>query len=137
MPANQKAQPATSGIEVSHGDRVMDVSTGVTKLDVVCYYEQVTPLMMAHLQERPTSLGRTPHSVAGENFFQKHGQARTWPGMGISVPIAWSELDQVSSGAHWGIESVPARLSQGNAKAAVSMGPAMQRLGYSAFPTEA
>ncbi|GAB2817081.1 DNA ligase D [Comamonas piscis] len=307
VPARNKAQPATSGIEVSHGDRIIDASTGVTKLDVVRYYEQVADLMMEHLQDRPTSLVRTPDGVAGEHFFQKHWQARamagivqlpqsldpehppllaiagaeglaqaaqfnvvefhTWnakrdkilrpdrmtfdldpgegvawsavqeaaellrvllqelglepflktsggkglhlvvpiqrrhdwdsvkgfskaivqhlaatvperfvaksgpqnrkgkifvdylrngwgattvsawsvrarPGMGVSVPIAWSELDQVSSGAHWGIQSVQARFNKGNApwegyaKAAVSMGPAMKRLGYSASATK-
>ncbi|QMV73362.1 DNA ligase D [Comamonas piscis] len=308
MPARKKAQPAASGIEVSHGDRIIDASTGVTKLDVVRYYEQVAPLMMEHLQDRPTSLMRTPDGVAGEHFFQKHWQVRamagivqlpqsldpehppllaiagakglaqaaqfnvvefhTWnakrdkilrpdrmtfdldpgegvawsavreaaelvrvlllelglepflktsggkglhlvvpiqrrhdwdtvkgfskaivqhlaatvpqrfvaksgpqnrkgkifvdylrngwgattvsawsvrarPGTGVSVPIAWSELDQVSGGAHWGIQSVQTRFSKGNspwkgyAKAAVSMGPAMQRLGYSASATKA
>jgi len=85
MPVRKKTPSVTVGIEVSHADRIMDKSTGVTKLDVVRYYEQVAPLMMEHLQDRPTSLVRTPDGVGGEHFFQKHLQARAMAGI-VQLP---------------------------------------------------
>ncbi|MDO9434479.1 DNA ligase D [Hydrogenophaga sp.] len=60
--------------------------------------------------------------------------ARARPGMGISVPVAWAELEQLKSGAHWTVRSVDERLRKGNApwagyeKAAVSLSTAIRLL---------
>lgn len=69
-----RAGPAVvaQGLRVSHAERVIDSSTGITKLDLVRYYAMVAPLMMPHLKGRPTSLVRAPDGVRGELFFQKH-----------------------------------------------------------------
>jgi bifunctional non-homologous end joining protein LigD len=40
---------------------------------------------------------------------------RSRPGLGISVPVRWDELDGLSSGAHWTVRSVHTRLAEGNA----------------------
>jgi bifunctional non-homologous end joining protein LigD len=40
--------------------------------------------------------------------------ARSRPGLGVSVPIDWSELAQVSGGAHWSLRNIDARLAIGN-----------------------
>ncbi|MCS4295990.1 bifunctional non-homologous end joining protein LigD [Comamonas sp. BIGb0152] len=91
MPAPKQAKPAKTvkpamrGIAVSHGERILDASTGVTKLQLVRYYEQVAPLMMEHLQDRPTSLLRAPDGVAGQPFFQKHLQGRAMAGI-VQLP---------------------------------------------------
>lgn len=76
--ANTKPNPQDSTVgtvRVSNADRVIDHSTGVTKLDLVRYYATVAPLMMSHLKARPTSLVRAPDGVEGELFFQKHWDA--------------------------------------------------------------
>ncbi|KWT95181.1 MULTISPECIES: DNA ligase D [Pseudomonadota] len=290
-----------SSLRVSNAQRVIDASTGITKIELVRYYAKVAPLMMEYLKGRPVALVRAPEGVKGELFFQKHldkGQmdgveqldpalymghpamlevarregllsaaqmnvvefhtwnakkdridrpdrmtfdldpgegvsweqvqeaaqlvqvllkelslptflktsggkglhvvvpikrlhdwdtvkgfsqavvqhlartipqrfvaksgpknrvgkvfvdylrngwgattvsawsARSRPGMGISVPVAWAELGKLTSGAHWNIRTVDDRLRQGNApwdgydKAAVSISAAMRRLGY-------
>jgi bifunctional non-homologous end joining protein LigD len=62
--------PAT--FKVTHGERVMDAESGVTKADLVRYYALVGELMMEHLEDRPVSLVRAPEGVGGELFFQKH-----------------------------------------------------------------
>jgi bifunctional non-homologous end joining protein LigD len=62
--------PAT--FKVTHGDRVMDAESGVTKVEMVRYYALVGELMMEHLKDRPVSLVRAPEGVGGELFFQKH-----------------------------------------------------------------
>lgn len=64
--------------------------------------------------------------------------ARSRPGMGISVPVAWSELKTLTSGAHWTVRTVEERLNKGNApwdgyaQAAVSLTAAMKAMGYKA-----
>ena len=79
------------GIKVSHPERVIDASTGITKLELVRYYESVADWMLPHLKGRPCSLVRGPSGVGGELFFQKHIEslqitgikeldAALWPG---------------------------------------------------------
>ncbi len=41
--------------------------------------------------------------------------ARARPGMGVSVPVGWAELDSLQGGAHWTLRSVAARFATGNA----------------------
>jgi bifunctional non-homologous end joining protein LigD len=82
-----KAAPTDSRLpptfKVTHGERVMDKESGVTKLELVEYYALVGELMMEHLKGRPVSLVRAPEGVGGELFFQKHvADTRKMPGVG-------------------------------------------------------
>jgi len=79
--------PDLSGLpanfKVTHGERVMDKESGITKLELVEYYALVGELMMPHLKGRPVSLVRAPEGVGGELFFQKHVvDPRKMPGVG-------------------------------------------------------
>ena len=62
--------------------------------------------------------------------------ARTRPGLGISVPVRWDELDALTSGAHWTVETVQDRLGEGNDpwagydKSAKTLTRAMKTLGF-------
>ncbi|MCY1004550.1 hypothetical protein OV079_02985 [Nannocystis pusilla] len=47
--------------------------------------------------------GRTATTVAAFS-------ARVRPGLGVSVPVAWSELDKLSAGDQWNIFNLAARL---------------------------
>ena len=71
-PVPAQKPPAPSGLRVTHPERVIDASTGVTKLDLVTYYATVGPLMIEHLRQRPAALMRAPSGIEGELFFQKH-----------------------------------------------------------------
>ncbi|QJE02714.1 DNA ligase D [Massilia forsythiae] len=71
-----------AGFKLTHGERVMDADSGVTKAGLARYYALVGPLMMAHLEGRPVSLVRAPEGVGGELFFQKHVvDTRKMPGV--------------------------------------------------------
>lgn len=83
-PASGHRPGSTSS--VSHGERVVDVSTGITKLDLVHYYAKVAPLMLEHLKARPVALVRAPTGVLGEQFFQKHQVADDVNGMAALDP---------------------------------------------------
>jgi bifunctional non-homologous end joining protein LigD len=69
-PAAEIALPLT--LRVSHPERVIDFSTGTTKIDLVRYYALVAPLMMEHLRNRPIAMVRAPDGIEGQLFFQKH-----------------------------------------------------------------
>jgi bifunctional non-homologous end joining protein LigD len=62
--------------------------------------------------------------------------ARARPGLGISVPVGWDELDGLKSGAHWAVNSVHSRLDQGNApwdgyeSSRAALAAAMKTLGF-------
>ncbi|MDB5891718.1 MAG: ligD [Polaromonas sp.] len=62
--------------------------------------------------------------------------ARARPGMGVSVPVSWDELPQLTSGAHWTVLTVSDRLAVGNtpwddyASSARPLGPAMKVMGF-------
>ena len=57
---------------VTHPERVIDSSTGITKLDLVRYYESIAEWMVPHLKGRACSLLRGPSGIEGQLFFQKH-----------------------------------------------------------------
>ncbi|MFE8643552.1 DNA ligase D [Sphingomonas sp. NCPPB 2930] len=71
--------PLPASLKVTHGDRVVDAESGLCKVDLVRYYATVAPLMLEHLQGRPTSLVRAPSGVGGELFFQKHAEGEGMP----------------------------------------------------------
>lgn len=78
-------KPASStlpaSLRITHPERVIDPSTGFTKIDLVRYYGLVGPLMLVHLKGRPVSLVRAPDGVTGQLFFQKHMEKATMPGV--------------------------------------------------------
>ncbi len=78
------------GVPITHPERVVDASTGHTKLDVARYYASVAEWMLPHLKARPVSLVRAPEGVAGELFFQKHADVRTMPGV-KELPGLWED----------------------------------------------
>ena len=77
-----------SGVRVSSPERVIDGSTGTTKLDLVRFYDSVADRMLPHLKGRPVSLVRGPAGVAGELFFQKHMEAKI-AGVTLLDPAVW------------------------------------------------
>jgi bifunctional non-homologous end joining protein LigD len=64
--------------------------------------------------------------------------ARARPGLGISVPVDWSELKKLTGGDHWNVRSAHTRLDKGNSvwrdyqKSARSLSVAMKMMNYKA-----
>lgn len=77
--ATANAPELPGGLRITHPERVIDASTGITKGDLIAYYAQVAPLLLPHLEDRPVALLRAPEGVDGEKFFQKHAQPRMLP----------------------------------------------------------
>lgn len=80
-------------LRVTHGERVVDTASGLTKLQLVRYYESVAEFMLPHLKGRPCSLVRGPTGVAGQLFFQKHGERTAIPGLRDLDPALWPGHD--------------------------------------------
>ena len=87
--AKPTAAPRVGSIRVSNPERVIDPSTGLTKLDIVRYYESIAEWMLPHLQGRPVSLVRAPAGITGQQFFQKHDDKLSIPGMRELDPALW------------------------------------------------
>ena len=89
VPLTPAGRAGSGGIKVSNADRVIDPSTGLTKLDLVRYYESVAEWILPHLKARPCSLVRGPSGVTGELFFQKHDEKISIPGVKELDPALW------------------------------------------------
>lgn len=80
--ATSKVAPGLlASLRVTHPERVVDASSGVTKMEMLRYYALIGPLMMKHLKGRPVSLVRAPDGVDGHQFFQKHADTDKLPGV--------------------------------------------------------
>ncbi|WP_459252035.1 non-homologous end-joining DNA ligase LigD [Paraburkholderia azotifigens] len=72
---------AVSQIKVTHPERIVDLTSGVTKLELARYYESVAAWMLPHLKDRPVAMVRAPDGIEGEQFFQKHVERTGMPGI--------------------------------------------------------
>ncbi|QOT82148.1 DNA ligase D [Cupriavidus basilensis] len=84
-----RPRPARS-VKVSNADRVIDPTTGLTKGDLVGFYEAIAPHLLPHLRGRPVSLVRGPTGIDGELFFQKHAETIKIPGINVLDASLWA-----------------------------------------------
>ena len=75
-----------ASFHLTHGNRVVDAQSGVTKIELIQFYAAVAPLMLPYLKARPVSLVRAPSGVGGELFFQKHASKNELPGVKLLDP---------------------------------------------------
>ncbi len=59
-------------LKFTHLDKLYYPADGVTKRDVLNYYDGVASLILPHLKDRPLSLKRYPNGIQQEYFFQKN-----------------------------------------------------------------
>jgi bifunctional non-homologous end joining protein LigD len=70
--------PAAPALRITHPERVVDPTSGVTKAALVQHYADVAELMLPHLRDRPVAVVRAPGGVTGKQFFQKHVEGKHW-----------------------------------------------------------
>lgn len=90
-----------AGIRITHADRVIDPSTGITKGELADYHARIARRMLPHLAGRPVSLVRAPEGIEGELFFQKHADRMSIPGI--------ERLDTALDPGHAPLLAVPSR----------------------------
>ena len=59
-------------IELSNPDKILFPDDGMTKGDLVRYYQEVGPVMVPHLRGRPVMMDRYPNGIDGDSFVQKN-----------------------------------------------------------------
>jgi len=78
---------ATVPVRLTHPEKVLDETTGTTKLQLAEYYWAVAEHMLPHIEDRPLSLVRCPEGSGKPCFFQKHTNHMLPPGIGsVMVP---------------------------------------------------
>jgi bifunctional non-homologous end joining protein LigD len=58
-------------LRLSNLDKVFWPDEGITKGDLLSYYERIAPVLVPHLKNRPFTMRRYPDGVTGKAFFQK------------------------------------------------------------------
>lgn len=92
-----------AGVEISHPERVIDSVSGVQKVELAQYYEDIAPWILPHLKQRPVALLRAPEGIGEEQFFQKHADRLDIPHIKQLDPrldpghAALMEIDSVQS----------------------------------------
>ncbi|MGD0102516.1 MAG: DNA ligase D [Rhodopila sp.] len=75
-----KARTETiEGVTLTHPDRAL--WPGITKRDLVEYWQKVAGHALPGLAHRPLAIVRCPEGIDGEHFFQKHGHGTMPPGV--------------------------------------------------------
>ena len=68
-------EPVVCHVNITHPDKIVYPSVGVTKRDVAKYYEAAAPRMLAVAADRVMSVVRCHNGVGGSCFFNKHPTA--------------------------------------------------------------
>jgi bifunctional non-homologous end joining protein LigD len=73
MKAEQSATVRLDGhtVKITRPEKVLFPDDGITKGDLIRYYERIGPWMLPYLQDRPLSLQRYPDGIQRPAFFQK------------------------------------------------------------------
>ena len=70
--STQIAEVVGHDVKVSNPDKVLFPTAGLTKTDLIEYYERIAPVMLPHISGRPLSLVRYPNGIEAEGFMQKN-----------------------------------------------------------------
>ncbi len=58
-------------VKITRPEKLLFPEDGITKGDLIRYYQQIGPRMLPYLKGRPLALQRYPDGIAGPSFFQK------------------------------------------------------------------
>jgi bifunctional non-homologous end joining protein LigD len=68
---DKKLEIGSHTVELSHLDKVLFPDDGITKGDLIDYYQRIANIMLPHLAEHPLSMQRFPNGIKAESFYQK------------------------------------------------------------------
>jgi bifunctional non-homologous end joining protein LigD len=67
-------EPVPAGrkmVEITRPEKVLFPNDGITKRELVEYYQHIAPAMLPHLRGRPVAMERYPDGIESQGFFQK------------------------------------------------------------------
>jgi bifunctional non-homologous end joining protein LigD len=82
-------------LRVTHPERVIDASTGLTKMDLVRYYASVAGRILPHLKGRAVAEVRGPQGIGKPLFFQRNDPA----GPAEDTPLQVRTVEQLLAAA--------------------------------------
>lgn len=68
-------------LRLTHPDRVIDPSSGLTKRDLAEFYVRTVDWIVPQLASRPVALVRAPEGIGAQLFFQKNPEGLAIPGI--------------------------------------------------------
>ncbi len=60
-----------SPLVITHPEKVLFPTDGITKGELASYYESIAPMMLPHVRGRPVTMERYPTGIDAKGFFQK------------------------------------------------------------------
>jgi bifunctional non-homologous end joining protein LigD len=105
-PLNNAPAPASAALKITHPERLVWPSLGITKLDLVRYYEGVGEWLLPHLKGRPLTLVRCPDGAEAKCFYQRHLLMGASPG-----DLRTFRRERSSKGAYIYVDTLQAALS--------------------------
>ncbi|HET7225630.1 MAG TPA: non-homologous end-joining DNA ligase, partial [Candidatus Eisenbacteria bacterium] len=73
LPVDRDEPPVeVAGVAITHPSRVVDPSSGLTKLALARYVATAAPRLLEQLAGRPMMVARCQHGLAGPCYWQKH-----------------------------------------------------------------
>ncbi len=103
---DERATTAAPAIKLTHPDRQVWPSLGITKRDLFEYYAAAGEHFLPHIKNRPLTLVRCPDGAEGKCFYQRHSLMGASPGQLKEVKRAGSKR-----GAYIYVDSLEAALS--------------------------
>lgn len=67
-------------VNITRPDKVPFPEDGITKGDLIRYYQRISPWMLPHLEGRPLALQRFPDGIDKASFFQRRPRRTIPPG---------------------------------------------------------
>ncbi len=71
MKSTIQKQVAGEVVAITRPEKILFPKDGITKGELVDYYERIAPVMLPYLKGRPVSMERYTDGIAGEGFYQK------------------------------------------------------------------
>lgn len=59
-------------LEINNPEKVFWPEEGITKIELIHYYQRISPYILPYLKDRPQNLNRFPNGIKGESFYHKN-----------------------------------------------------------------
>jgi len=69
---DKRSESAVSKFVISNPDKVYWPQEGITKGDLVAYYQQIAEILLPYLHDRPVHMLRYPDGIYGKSFYQRN-----------------------------------------------------------------
>ncbi|WP_027377854.1 DNA ligase D [Kaistella palustris] len=85
---DQLAKFGKQEVKLTNQNKIYYPNDGVTKGDMIEYYQQISTYILPHIKNRPQSMNRFPNGITGMSFYQKDASDNT---------PEWVQIEKVHS----------------------------------------